>query len=774
VLIAAEAPEDAARVEAALSACGFASLHARYEAGAGVAEALATDAATDALLVAVSASPNALDSAARAAAERALPIVLLAEHLTPELAELGYDVGARVCLYSLGAESLRKALVCAGRDRAERRAAQAAEEAARANERVRALVNVSVADVVFHLGVEGDRFRFLEINPAFTKATGLSAEQITGKRVDEVIPEPSLSLVLARYREAIAERRTVRWVEETQYPTGTKYGEVSVTPVVDARGECSGLVGTVHDVTEERERDETIRRYADIVRAVQIGLAVWSVPDPAAPQTITLLAFNPEGERMANVDLGAALGRPVIEALPWTRGTLVDLACAVARDGVVREVPDLRSTNPASAVRTLAVKAFPLPGACVGLAFEDVSEQAQARAVNAAEQKVLERVASGAPLAETLSALAVAIEAIATPALASVLLLDGDGKRLRHGAAPNLPEGYVRAIDGAEIGPMEGSCGAAAYLKRRIIASDLETDPRWERYRELAGRFELRACWSTPILAGNGRVLGTFALYYRTPRSPSPADLDLIERATHVADIAIQRHELDEQLRALTARIEAAREEERTGIAREIHDQLGQSLTAIKMDLSWIARRAQSTDGVPRETLLEKLQELTELTSETIDQVRRISSELRPGVLDDLGLVSALGWQAHELEKRTGLVCAVHAAVDDDAVSRELATTVFRVFQEALTNVVRHAEAKRVDVGIAARGGELVLEVRDDGRGIRPEEIQDPRSLGLLGIRERARRMGGSATYERVEPTGTLLMLRLPLPSTARHAGDAE
>ncbi len=509
--------------------------------------------------------------------------------------------------------------------------------------RTRALAYEHVRDVIFLLGVEGDRFRFLEINPAFSAATGLDESQVVGKLVDEVIPEPSLSLVLSKYREAIREGQTIRWEEITDYPAGKRYGAVSVTPIVDADGECRSLVGTVHDVSAE----------------------------------------------------------------------------------------------------------------------------VRARVLGATEQHVLEMVASGETLASTLTTLAVAIEQQAPAALASIQLLSADGKRVLHGAAPSLPDAFNRAIDGTAIGPREGSCGTAAALRRPIVVTDIEVDPLWDSYRELARTHGLRACWSTPVLSRDGRVLGTFALYYREPRSPSQEELDLIARVVHVAGIAIQRHELDEQLRALSARIEAAREEERTGIAREIHDQLGQSLTVLKMDLAWIGRRATSPQGLPVGELVDKVKDVSNLTDEIIGQVRRISAELRPGVLDDLGLAAALSWQAQDFEKRTGIASAVHVTVAHEDLRRELSTTVFRVLQEALTNVARHAGAKHVDVHLREEdedaGRWLVLEVNDDGKSIRPEEISHLRSLGLLGMRERARRLGGSVSFTPREPTGTTVTLRVPL-----------
>jgi PAS domain S-box-containing protein len=638
----------------------------------------------------------------------------------------------------------------------------AMESFTRTSERMRALVHVSVADVVFYLGVEEEHFRFLEINPAFTRATGLTVQQVVGKLVEEVIPEPSLSLVLTKYREAIHERRTVRWEEITDYPSGRKYGEVSVTPLIDANGKCWSLVGAVHDVTTTRRQEETIRLYADIVRTVQIALTVWEVSDPDDPRSIKLTAFNPEAERAAGIELGKHIGGALGDIFPVPNDSeILELVCDVARTGNPRELRAFRfpDTNQG---RIYAVKAFPLAPRSVGLAAEDVSAEERVRALNEIEQRVLEMAAAGEDVEKTLTALVLAIEGHAPGAVVSILLLSADGQRFHRSAAPHLPEELARVIEGAAIGPRAGSCGTAAFLRRSVIVTDTAIDPLWESYRDIAVRAGVRACWSTPIFASDGRVLGTFALYYREPHSPSAEDLSLIARANHVAGIVLQRHDLDEQLRGLAARIETAREEERTTIARDIHDDLGQALTVLKMDIAWIDRRSRTTEGIGAEVLREKLRELAEETDGVIGEVRRISSALRPVILDDLGLAAALSWQAEEFERRTGISCTVRSNVEDEALPRELTTAVFRVFQEALTNVVRHAQAGHVEVMLEGDGNVLVLEVHDDGKGIRAEDLTDQRSLGLLGIRERARRLGGSASFTRTEPTGTTVTLRVP------------
>jgi signal transduction histidine kinase len=179
------------------------------------------------------------------------------------------------------------------------------------------------------------------------------------------------------------------------------------------------------------------------------------------------------------------------------------------------------------------------------------------------------------------------------------------------------------------------------------------------------------------------------------------------------------------------------------------------------MDVAWIGRRAKEPQGIARDALLGKLAELSEMTDEIITQVRRISSELRPGILDDLGLVAAVSWKAQEFEKRTEIICAATANVRSP-VRRELSTALFRILEEALTNVARHAEATRVDIELDEGEDGLVLRVIDDGKGITPENVSDRRSLGLLGVRERARRHGGAAEFMRRDPQGTEVIIRLP------------
>jgi PAS domain S-box-containing protein len=535
--------------------------------------------------------------------------------------------------------------------------------------------------------------------------------------------------------------------------------------VRDGDGNVVGLIGTCRDVTDERAREQLLRVYADIVHNVQIGLSVWSVADAEDVGTFRLVAFNPAAERVARRPLAPYLGAALLDVLPFaTGGRLQSLIASVARDGAVREVHVHGSRDPAAPTRSVALKGFPLAGGCVGIASEDVTEQILARKMQAAEAQVFEMIAEGSPLDQVLAALARCIEDQAPPTIASILLLDADGQHVRRGAAPHLPEAYCAAIDGQPIGPNAGSCGTAAYLRRLVVTSDVLTDPHWEAYRDLARAHGLRACWSMPVLATDDRVLGVFALYYRQPRTPREDELALIERASHIAGIAIERRQLEDELRALSAHIESVREEERASIAREIHDELGQMLTALKMDLAWIRRRTEAAQ-LSKEALIEKVQAISEMTDGIIEQVRRISAELRPGVLDDLGLQAALEWQAQQFEQRTGITCVLRSTLEGVRLERDLSTAVFRICQEALTNVARHADAKRVEIDIALDGGWLRMDISDDGKGVSFEAARSPRSLGILGMRERARRLGGAAAVSGGPSRGTRVSVRIPVAS---------
>jgi signal transduction histidine kinase len=213
------------------------------------------------------------------------------------------------------------------------------------------------------------------------------------------------------------------------------------------------------------------------------------------------------------------------------------------------------------------------------------------------------------------------------------------------------------------------------------------------------------------------------------------------------------------ELRALAARLLLVREEERTRIAREIHDELGQALTGLKLDLAWLQPRIDD-----RGELSEWVRSIIQRVDSTMESVRRIATDLRPSILDHLGLVAAIEWQAQEFERRTGVTASVRTNTPDVAVDEVRATAVFRMLQETLTNVARHARATRVDIELTVGNLDLALDVRDNGRGITPAEIAGGRSLGLVGLRERAIACGGLVSIRGTPGQGTHVAVRVPLP----------
>jgi PAS domain S-box-containing protein len=220
-----------------------------------------------------------------------------------------------------------------------------------------------------------------------------------------------------------------------------------------------------------------------------------------------------------------------------------------------------------------------------------------------------------------------------------------------------------------------------------------------------------------------------------------------------------QLQQSQHRLRSLTARLESVREDERIRIAREIHDELGQALTGVKLELSLL--HDQMPEGRP--SLLATLESIAKLVDTTIQSVRRIATELRPVVLDQLGLIPAIEWQAREFQSRTGIQCTLDIYLRSVSLSQAGSTAMFRIFQEILTNVARHARASTVNITLQEQAGTLVLEVRDNGRGVTDAELADPKSLGLVGMRERALLLGGETTIKGTPAKGTTVKVRIPL-----------
>jgi PAS domain S-box-containing protein len=234
-----------------------------------------------------------------------------------------------------------------------------------------------------------------------------------------------------------------------------------------------------------------------------------------------------------------------------------------------------------------------------------------------------------------------------------------------------------------------------------------------------------------------------------------------LELRVHARTIELNRS--NEQLRNLAAHLQSVREEERMKIAREIHDELGQTLSAQKMDLSWF--RDQYGD---HKSIFDKAGAMLDALNATIRSIRRICTELRPSILDDFGLVDAMQWQAEEFQKRTRIECVVDSTPENVELDKELSTALFRTFQEALTNVLKHARATKVTARLTKDSNNITLEVIDNGKGIRDEQFYKPQSFGLIGMRERVYPWGGKVEVTGHKNKGTIIKVTTRI----RHQGN--
>lgn len=214
-----------------------------------------------------------------------------------------------------------------------------------------------------------------------------------------------------------------------------------------------------------------------------------------------------------------------------------------------------------------------------------------------------------------------------------------------------------------------------------------------------------------------------------------------------------------EQLRNLSSHLQSVREEERTNIAREIHDELGQVLTVLKIQVTLLSKELRKDQF----NIRERMESVARLLEETVESVQRITSELRPGILDELGLVPAIEWQAQEFNNRTNIDVEYNLPKEEIILDQSKATAVFRIFQEALTNIARHANASKIKIVLEQSDGHLKLKITDNGKGITQNQINNPKSLGILGMKERALVFGGTVTIKSTMDIGSIVELGIPL-----------
>lgn len=275
------------------------------------------------------------------------------------------------------------------------------------------------------------------------------------------------------------------------------------------------------------------------------------------------------------------------------------------------------------------------------------------------------------------------------------------------------------------------------------------------------------------------RIVGLIQLNDRRKGCFTDETIELLEQiAAHYGETLMRRHaeevlhQTAADLHVLAGRLQAVREEERATLSRELHDYLGQHLTALQMDLMWIDRHLQTADAPDRAVLYDRIVAMVPAVDRLIEHTQTFCAELRPAVLYDLGLVDAIEWQVEETSKRTGLDCIMIPPDEELDLAQDVSLALYRIVQESLTNVVRHAQATTVVVSIRIIGDELELRIQDDGRGFAPNSISGAKALGVIGIRERAGTFGGNVEFFNETAKGACVRVRVPYTSHQLNFAD--
>jgi PAS domain S-box-containing protein len=424
--------------------------------------------------------------------------------------------------------------------------------------------------------------------------------------------EPSVELILQRVHpeDAALARQTVESALrdgknfEHEYRLVMADGAIKHVNVVAhaLNDESDGIefVGAVMDVTDRKQAEEALRRsesnLAEAQKLTHTGSWVWQVAGRDAlhlsDEWYRIYGFDPEAGMPA---WEQRLRRIHPEDRAKWQGA-IDRAIDQKSDYEV----EFRIFLPDGTLKYIHTVGHPVLNASGNLtefvgSATDITERKRAEVLLAGEKRLLEMIARGDSRQLILEGACLLVEELASGSLCSILLFDPSANCLRHGAAPNLPKIYTEAIDGAVIGPSVGSCGTAAYRAEPVIVSDIATDPLWADFRDLASAHELRACWSTPILSSAGRVLGTFATYYREPRSPSSQEQNVIERITHLASIAIEREQGEAVLRQAQADLAHVSRVTTMGeltasLAHEVNQPIAAAITNANTCLRWLMR----------------------------------------------------------------------------------------------------------------------------------------------------------------------------------------
>jgi PAS domain S-box-containing protein len=583
--------------------------------------------------------------------------------------------------------------------------------------------------------------RYVFVGKGWEEAFGRRHADVVGRLVDEAFPGGRHPEIEAIDRRVIETRAAVRAEHALDLEGCRRVFDLVEFPLLDAEGKISAICGFAREVTEQRATERALAAEREFLGSVldHAGLLVGVVDREGR-----IVRANREFERLTGFAPHELVGHAFADRLlaPDERQAVASVLARV-----------LEAQAPVTFTNHLVTRSGERRTLeWVATVMRD--EDGRPTHVVGIGRDVTERRRIAAALAES----EVRYRQLVESSPAGIGIVQDDrfvfvNQAMVRLAGATGPEDLVgRPVHDLRL---DRTRAEAEERLRAVLAGAAPTAYETE-YRRLDGtRWAAELALSAITLGGR------------------PAVLCIAVDATERRDAQRRLAESREQLRALAARIQGVREEEKARIARDLHDELGQLVTGLKMDLRWMERRVgELPDSEATHALLDRAVAASELADLTVSTVQRLASDLRPGALDRLGLGAALRQEGRAFEARTGVRCEV--ALDDGLppLSNDLATALYRIAQEAMTNVARHAGAARVRIELErAEGARAVrLRVEDDGRGIAPAEVARPDALGLVGMRERAAALGGAVRIEASAPGGTRVTAELPLEAARESA----
>jgi PAS domain S-box-containing protein len=589
--------------------------------------------------------------------------------------------------------------------------------------------NMSSSVAVYEAAADEEDFIFTNFNKAAEEAERIDRKDVIGKSIFDVFPgirNMGLFEVFQRvwrtgrpehvpvslYRD----KRTEGWKEHYIYklPTGE-------------------IVTIYNDVTARKKAEDALQeseaRFANIFNASPVAIAITRLKDNR------LIDVNNAWQKVTGYSQEEVIDRTPFELNTWVNPGERDQLISIMREqGTVRNfLFQLRHKSGTVLDMLMSAELIELAGERYMLSLaQDITERKRA------EESLRESEEKYRALVETTDTGFVIIDENGT-------VFDANENYIRMTGHKALDEIRNRSItEWTSRHDLERNEQAVRKCFDQGFIRDLEIS-----YVNKKGEY-------TPVDI-NASVVET-----KEGRKIVSLCRNITERK--LAEEAIKKSH--EQLRAFAGRLQSVREEQRKEFAREIHDQLGGAMAGLKIDLSFLASSAPKSWHIrKRDSFLSKVHEMSKLIDETIGTVRRLVTELRPSILDDFGLLAALEWQLWEFQKRTGIQSEFVSTLEDVNIDEELSTAVFRIFQEALTNVARHANATNVIATLYKEADSLVLKVEDNGKGISENDIHNTKSVGLIGMRERALFLGGTVNFSGEPSKGTTVLVQFPFKS---------